>query len=225
MPYSKVISDDFSWLRGIEMQQGKTSIFKWAVRGLVAIVGTVVLAPFAKWGEEQLNLSILSPAIDRVQNWLRSAVSWLDQPVPVQMWELVILLLCVLVALGLMTWMYFDANGKLAALGAELDAANAKLSMPTRAPVSLTSVEMDAFNLFCMMVDAECELTLSNIKEFSGQSVISTTHCLSALVEHGLVALVSARSDQEEYALTGAGREYWLSQAPYDALNKVHNKK
>lgn len=121
------------------MQKGKTSIFKWAVRGLLAVVGAVVLAPFAKWGEDQLNLSVLSPVIDRASGWMQSVGIWLDQPVPVQMWEFGILLLCVLVALAVMTWTHAEANGKLAALGAELDNANVQLGK-----LDSTQTELDA---------------------------------------------------------------------------------
>lgn len=121
------------------MQKGKTSIFKWAVRGVLAVVGAVVLAPFAKWGEDQLNLSIFSPLIDRAWGWLQSVVSWLNQPVPVQMWEFGFLVLCALVALMLMTWTHFEANRKLAALGMELDNASVQLKK-----LNSTQAELEA---------------------------------------------------------------------------------
>ncbi|VVP63715.1 hypothetical protein PS907_00599 [Pseudomonas fluorescens] len=71
---------------GEEMQQSQKSIFKWMGRGLVAVVGTVLLAPFAKWGEDQLNLSILSPLIDGAWRWIVNVGSWLGQPIPTALW-------------------------------------------------------------------------------------------------------------------------------------------
>ncbi|MCS4246206.1 hypothetical protein [Pseudomonas sp. BIGb0164] len=71
---------------GEEMQHSKKSIFKWLVSALMAIVGAVLLAPFSKWGEEQLNPSILSPLIDGVWSWIVSVGSWLGQPIPTALW-------------------------------------------------------------------------------------------------------------------------------------------
>ncbi|GLO08287.1 TPA: hypothetical protein QEM76_001946 [Pseudomonas putida] len=130
------------------MQKGKTSIFKWAVRGLLAVVGAVVLAPFAKWGEDQLNLSLLSPVIDRLSGWMQSVGIWLNQPVPIQMWEFAILVLCVLVALAVIIWTHAEANGKLAALGTELDNASLQLEAldSTQAELDACREKLDSLN-------------------------------------------------------------------------------
>lgn len=71
---------------GEEMQHSKKSIFKWLVSALMAVVGAVLLAPFSKWGEDQLNPSILSPLIDGVWSWIVSVGSWLGQPIPTALW-------------------------------------------------------------------------------------------------------------------------------------------
>ena len=71
---------------GEEMQHSKKSIFKWLVSALMAVVGAVLLAPFSKWGEDQLNPSILSPLIDGVWSWIVSIGSWFASDVSFPIW-------------------------------------------------------------------------------------------------------------------------------------------
>lgn len=71
---------------GEEMQHSKKSILKWLISALMAVVGAVLLAPFSKWGEDQLNPSILSPLIDGVWSWIVNVGSWLGQPLPTALW-------------------------------------------------------------------------------------------------------------------------------------------
>ncbi|RZI89066.1 MAG: hypothetical protein EOP15_09330 [Pseudomonas sp.] len=117
----------------------QSSKFKTTKTLLGWLLATVAAVPLTKWVESQLNLSFFSPAISGLWSWMQSVGRWLNQPVPVQMWEFGILALCVLVALLLMIWTHFEANGKLAALGAELDKASVRLGK-----LDSTQAELDA---------------------------------------------------------------------------------
>lgn len=109
------------------------------------VLGTVVAAPLTKWGEEQLNLSILSPVIDGVWNWMQSVGHWLGISVSLPLWMLVAVTAWALLMVGVVVWVIVDAHGKLQAADTELNDVNAKLREldSIEARLNSTAAELD----------------------------------------------------------------------------------
>jgi hypothetical protein len=131
------------------MQQddvSQKSKLKMAKKALWWVLGTVVAAPLTKWGEEQLNLSILSPVIDGVWNGIKSVGHWLGLSVSLQLWMLVAITVWALLMVGAVVWVIIDANGKLKDADTELNEADAKLKELNSIGVKLnaTQAELDA---------------------------------------------------------------------------------
>lgn len=101
-------------------------------------LGTIAAVPITKWGESQLSLSLFSPAISGLWNWMLSVGTWLSQSFPMQLWVFV----AITVGTGLIAatgiWAVYEANTELKATKTELNKAYAKAR---DANVELNSVD------------------------------------------------------------------------------------
>ncbi|MGJ7513651.1 hypothetical protein ACSFE6_04855 [Pseudomonas baetica] len=179
---------------GEEMQQGQKSILKWVVRGLMAIVGTVVLAPFAKWGEEQLNLSILSPLIDGVWSWIKSVGSWLARDVSFPFW--VVMLVVVLMVLLMLP------------VAALVYARFEKVEPDSGSP--LTDDQNRVFVVVGNAIQQGYKFGFDDVRESSGLSRIATESALEHLTLVGLIRPVNGSYGRRYAELTPLGREHFL---------------
>jgi hypothetical protein len=179
---------------GEEMQQGQKSILKWVVRGLMAVVGTVVLAPFAKWGEEQLNLSILSPLIDGVWSWLQSVGSWLARDVSFPFW--VVMLVLVLIVLLMLP------------VVALVIARYEKMEPDSGSP--LTDDQNRVFVVVGSAIQEGYQFQFDDVRQSSGLSRIATQNALDHLTAVGLIRPVNGAYGRRYADLTPLGREHFL---------------
>lgn len=184
------------------------SIVKKGLWGTVSIVATVLVT---KLVETKLELTFFSSAMSWLGNWLQSVGSWLDQPVPVQMWELMVLVFCVLAALGLMTWIFFDANGKLAVLGEEVDAANATiayLQAPKEAPP--TDEQDRVIAVIAAYDNAGKKCKTQGLPDAAGLTLLQAVAAIDVLEKRKLVSVGFSTAVGKFATLTAAGRAYVL---------------
>lgn len=186
---------------GEEMQHGQKSILKWVVRGLMAVVGTVVLAPFAKWGEEQLNLSILSPLIDGVWSWIKSVGSWLARDVSFPFW--VVMLVLVLIVLLMLP------------VVALVIARYEKVESDSGSP--LTDDQNRVFVVVGNAIQEGYQFQFDDVRQSSGLSRIATQNALDHLTVVGLIRPVNGSYGRRYADLTPLGREHFLE---LEALGK-----
>ncbi|WLH33558.1 hypothetical protein PSH79_16630 [Pseudomonas sp. FP2196] len=189
------------------MQADEKSIFKWVIRGMWAIIGTVMLAPFAKWGEEQLNLSIFSPVIDWVWSWVQSVGSWLARDISFPVWVVMLAsLLIVLLMVPVAALVYARYEG------GECSGDEAAHSLP------LTDDQNRVFVVVGSAIQKGYQAEIDEIRQSSGLSRIATQNVLEHLTAVGLIRAVNGAYGRQYADLTPLGREYFLE---LEALGKA----
>lgn len=127
------------------------------------VLVTVIAGRLAKWGEDELNLSIFTPVADWVQGWMLSAIAWLNLSGSIHVWELLALavLAIALAALGL--WGIFQARREMREAEAELDAANSDVKT-TRVAMAAFKAELEATKTKLSGTQEELKKTLAELE-------------------------------------------------------------
>lgn len=113
------------------------------------VLGTVVAVPITKWVESQLNLSLFSPAISGLWNWMQNVGNWMSLSVSLPLWMLVSVTVWALLMVGVVIWVIVDANRKLQAADTELIDLSAKPSVlnSIEGKLNSTQAELDTHKI------------------------------------------------------------------------------
>lgn len=110
------------------------------------VIGTVAAVPITKWVESELNFSFFTPAITALWGWLLSVGTWLGQPVPLQIWLFLVILLCAGIMGANGIWAVNDLKSFRKAAQEEQDRADEK-ARDAIAKLKVVSTELDAAQL------------------------------------------------------------------------------
>ncbi|NSX19661.1 hypothetical protein HTV13_07430 [Pseudomonas putida] len=158
------------------------------------VLGTVLAVPITKWVEDELNLSVFSPAISWIWSWLKSVASWVARDVSIPFWVLmlmIVLMVALAVPIGLLIYARYE-----------------KEVPTTGAP--LTDDQNLAFIIIGNAIQAGHEPGFDDVLRHSGLSRIATQNALEHLTAVGLIRPVSAPFGRRYAELTALGREHFL---------------
>jgi hypothetical protein len=200
---------------------GRGSKYKGVKKVSYWVVGTVVAVPITKWVESQLNLSFFSPAIAGLLDFMRGVGDWLNHPVSIQLWMLLVLNVGVALIAGAGLWGISNRNKELRTVNAVLEGVNEKLIAAQSRITYLESPrlpEIQPLSLSQQLVldfIAECEHRASHpfVREYPNYmdlSHLQVKGALDGLITRGLVKTIYAGTTLKAL-LTSAGREFVLS--------------
>ncbi|MVV47477.1 hypothetical protein EJA72_04295 [Pseudomonas sp. PB120] len=163
-------------------------VFGWGL-------GTVVAVPITKWVETQLNLSLISPAITGLWNWISALEEWFMRDVSLPIWAISLLLLTAGLLLIPLLILIFA--------GHETD-TNEVDSHP------LNNDQVQVFLCIGRSVNSGNNITFSGLAELTRLSRIATHSALDVLMGYQLITGASDNMGYEYIDLTRRGREFYM---------------
>lgn len=158
-------------------------------------LGTVVAVPITKWVETQLNLSLISPAITGLWNWISALEDWFMRDVSLPIWAISLLLLIaglLLIPLLILIFAGHEADTN------EVD------SHP------LNNDQVQVFLCIGRSVNSGNNITFSGLVELTRLSRIATHSALDVLMAYQLITGASDNMGYEYIDLNRRGRDFYM---------------
>lgn len=172
------------------MQKAKLKTVVWWV------IGTVATVPLTKLVEGSFDVSLFSPYITRLWDWIQSGWSWLGSDVSLPAWLMLLLsIMSVLLLVFVGVLVYANRYEK----GDEV---------PEGAP--LTDEQQKVFVILGKAYQEGHHLGFEEILQYSGLSRIAAQRTLDHLCNVGLIRPVRSRYGSQHADLTPLGQDHYL---------------
>ncbi|WP_338920249.1 hypothetical protein V0M98_24425 [Pseudomonas silesiensis] len=177
--------------------------------------------PVTKFVERYYDVSLFSPALSGLWNWILSIGTWLNQSFPLQLWMLLAITVCVAVMAVAGLWAFSDKSRELKAARAGLEAVDRELKAaysrikdlenPCQPEIQALSSSQQLVLDFIAACEHEgsCPFVRDYVRAID-LSHLQVKGALDVLTSRGLVKTIYAGTTLKAL-LTPAGREFVLS--------------